>query len=78
MAISLAAQGRVLIWHLDRRHLETEACRAAGRNLTRDEWARLGPARQPYRLTCPQFGEPPDDPTLAVEQPPVSLDVPTN
>jgi DNA-binding SARP family transcriptional activator/WD40 repeat protein len=76
MAISLAAQGRVLIWHLDRQRLETEACRAAGRNLTRDEWTHLGPAGQPYRLTCPQFGEPPDDPTLAVEQPSVSLDIP--
>jgi hypothetical protein len=24
-------------------------------------------------LTCPQFPEPPDDPTLSVEQPPVTV-----
>ena len=43
--------------------------------------ATSGPASarpdEPYRLTCPQFGEPPDDPTLSVEQAPATIEVPT-
>jgi hypothetical protein len=65
-----------MIWHLDPARLEAEACRAAGRNLTRDEWARLGPAGVGYHLTCSQFDEPPADPTLSVEQPPVTVQTP--
>lgn len=57
----------VLVWHLDEATLETQACRAAGRNLTRAEWEALGPRDRSYHLTCPQFGEPPDDPTRSVE-----------
>jgi WD40 repeat protein len=68
----------VRLWHLDEDRLETDGCRAAGRNLTRTEWARLGPVGTPYHLTCPQFGEPPDDPTSSVEQPPVSIEVPAS
>jgi WD40 repeat protein len=30
-------------------------CRAAGRNLTKAEWARYLPADEPYRKTCPAF-----------------------
>jgi DNA-binding SARP family transcriptional activator/WD40 repeat protein len=65
------------LWHLDLDRLQDEGCRAAGRNLTRDEWQRLGPTGEAYHLTCPQFGEPPSDPTLSVEQPPARLEVPS-
>ncbi|HEY1280071.1 MAG TPA: BTAD domain-containing putative transcriptional regulator [Acidimicrobiales bacterium] len=77
LAIVAPARQLLLLWHLDHGRLEAEACLAAGRNLTRDEWARLGPAGESYRLSCPQYGEPPDDPTLSVEQPPVPIDMPT-
>jgi len=45
--------GRAVVWDLDVDHWEDAACRLAGRNLTRDEWARYLPG-QPYRATCPQ------------------------
>ena len=32
-----------------------EACRAAGRNLTREEWEQHGPRDAHYRATCPQW-----------------------
>ena len=38
---------------------------------------RLGPADEPYRRTCAQFDEPPADPTLSVEQPPTTIQIPT-
>jgi WD40 repeat protein len=76
LAVPATGRGQLRLWHLDARRLEAEACKMAGRNLSRAEWTRLGPAGQPYRPTCPQFGEPPDDPTLSVEQPPVSIETP--
>ena len=57
------------VWHLDPTTLTRAACLAVGRNLTRDEWARFGPRDTAYRLTCPEFGEPPDDPTGSVDLP---------
>ena len=59
----------VLVWHLDGNTLRTQACRAAGRNLTRAEWKAFGPRGASYRLTCPQFGEPAHDPTRSVDIP---------
>jgi len=77
LALAAPARQLLLLWHLDHGRLVAEACRAAGRNLTHDEWARLGPAGESYRLSCPQYGEPPNDPTLSVEQLPVPIDMPT-
>jgi hypothetical protein len=48
-----STSGRAVVWDLDVDHWEDAACRLAGRNLTRDEWARYLPT-QPYRETCPQ------------------------
>ena len=66
----------VLVWHLDPATLQAQACRAAGRNLTRAEWDQLGPRDEPYHLTCPQFGEPPTDPTRSVDIPTSTQKVP--
>jgi hypothetical protein len=38
-------------WPLDRASLQGFACRAAGRDLTREEWSSLVPNR-PYRRVC--------------------------
>lgn len=51
--ITGSTSGRAVVWDLDVDHWEDAACRLAGRNLTRDEWARYLPT-QPYRETCPQ------------------------
>jgi WD40 repeat protein len=58
-AIAFDRAGRLLItnlgssvlWTLDPQHLRQVACRAAGRDITRDEWADLLPGR-PYRRVC--------------------------
>jgi WD40 repeat protein len=44
--------GSAIAWPLDRPTLQRFACRIAGRDLTREEWADLLPAR-PYRHVCP-------------------------
>ncbi len=45
----------VLIWNLDFDSWPEIACRAAGRNLTRQEWDRFAPPGEPYQVTCPQW-----------------------
>jgi WD40 repeat protein len=58
-AVAFDPAGRLLItnlgsselWTIDPQHLRRVACRAAGRELTRDEWADLLPGR-PYRRVC--------------------------
>ena len=45
----------VQIWNLDPAHWVAAACRLAGRNLTRDEWATNIGDLAPYRATCPAF-----------------------
>jgi WD40 repeat protein len=58
-AIAFDTAGRLLItnlgssvlWTLDPRLVRRVACRAAGRDITRDEWADLLPGR-PYRRVC--------------------------
>ncbi len=77
LAIARPASKLLLVWQLDGDRLRAEACRAAGRNLTRAEWDELGPVDEPYRRTCGQFDEPPADPTLSIEQPPATVQVPT-
>jgi WD40 repeat protein len=46
-------------WLLPLEQLTEEACRAAGRNLTAEEWANFIPTKS-YRATCPQFPLPED------------------
>ena len=43
--------GTLLVWDLDRSHWQDLACRIAGRNLTRAEWAQYLPGRT-YHATC--------------------------
>jgi DNA-binding SARP family transcriptional activator/WD40 repeat protein/tRNA A-37 threonylcarbamoyl transferase component Bud32 len=43
------------LWDLDPVHWETAACRIAGRNLTRAEWADNIGDLAPYRATCPDL-----------------------
>ena len=43
------------IWDLDPEHWAAAACRVAGRNLTREEWASNIGALAPYRATCPDL-----------------------
>ena len=45
--------GRVYRWDTDLDRAIDFACRMAGRNLTRNEWAQFLPT-QPYRSVCPQ------------------------
>ena len=42
------------VWTVDGDLLAEMACARAGRNFTRDEWARFFPGK-PYRATCPEW-----------------------
>jgi WD40 repeat protein len=46
--------GVASVWDFDLRRWEATACRLAGRNLTRSEWAQYLPGRW-YRATCPHL-----------------------
>ena len=43
------------IWDLDPEHWATAACRVAGRNLTRAEWADNIGELAPFQATCPDL-----------------------
>ena len=43
---------RLSIWTVDREQWRDTACRAAGRNLTEEEWKRYVSSIEPYRATC--------------------------
>ena len=45
----------ILIWNLSPEEWYDIACRAAGRNMTREEWAEVRPRGADYQATCPQF-----------------------
>ena len=47
----------VVVHDVDPDMWESNACLLAGRNLSRAEWTHYG-FTEPYRLTCPQWGEP--------------------
>ena len=47
--------GPVVYYDVDPENWHTLACQAAGRNLTRAEWAELLGSLGPYRVTCPQY-----------------------
>ncbi|NNE11193.1 MAG: hypothetical protein HKN41_02995, partial [Ilumatobacter sp.] len=59
-AITPSERGAI-VWDLDAETWPEIACRAAGRNMTVDEWEQFGPADEPYRATCDQW------PSLAEE-----------
>jgi hypothetical protein len=48
-------EDHIEIWRFDPSTWVDIACRAAGRNLTRAEWAQYGPRDTTYRTTCPQW-----------------------
>jgi WD40 repeat protein len=48
---SSSVDGTIILWNMD---WHAHACRAAGRNLTAEEWQRYLPDR-PYELTCPDL-----------------------
>lgn len=50
-------EGRVMVWNMDIEAWPTIACRAAGRNMTRAEWAQFGPQDESYRATCEEWVE---------------------
>jgi WD40 repeat protein len=49
---STSPLGTPMVWDVDPAHWDAMACRIAGRNLTRAEWAQYVPGR-PYQGTCP-------------------------
>ena len=53
---SLDGGDGTVIWNLDPEVWREAACAAAGRNMTRDEWARTM-GGQPYGATCEQWSE---------------------
>ncbi len=46
--------GEIFEWDPRPDTWEAHACRVAGRNLTRSEWADLFPGER-YRTTCPRY-----------------------
>ncbi len=44
-----------MVWNLNTDEWPEIACRAAGRNLTADEWEKFGPVDEPYRATCEEW-----------------------
>ena len=48
----------VIIWDIDTDNWFDTACRAAGRNMTQEEWERFGPKDEEYRATCSNYGLP--------------------
>ena len=53
--LTTLGEDTVTLWDLDLDAWPALACQAAGRNLTADEWERLGPANEPYRRTCDRW-----------------------
>jgi WD40 repeat protein len=53
--VAVATEHGVQLWDLDPETWRNAACRLAGRNLTRDEWASYIPEGEPYRATCPEW-----------------------
>ena len=45
----------ILLWDADTDRWAGIACRAAGRNMTPDEWEELGPADEGHRATCARW-----------------------
>ena len=47
--------GTIALWNFDTDTWADVACAYAGRNLTADEWAQVGPRTIDYRATCPHY-----------------------
>jgi len=47
-----AVDDHLLVWNLDVESWPEIACRAAGRNLTVEEWEQFGPSDEAYAATC--------------------------
>ena len=74
LAMTDSLTDTVLLWDVTTQTMKDRLCALAGRNLTREEWLDLGPHGDDYRRTCEQFLEPPADPTLSRDQPPVAIE----
>lgn len=74
LAITDMLTDSVLLWDVTTQTMRSRLCALAGRNLTREEWLDVGPHAVDYRRTCEQFPEPPADPTLSRDQPPVAIE----
>lgn len=74
LAVTDSRSDAVLIWDTTTVTMSRRLCALAGRNLSRSEWSEVGPAGQPYHLTCSEFPEPPDDPTLSRDLPPSPIE----
>jgi WD40 repeat protein len=49
-----SSDNTIILWDVSVELWKSRACRAAGRNLTAEEWQRyLGD--RPYELTCPEW-----------------------
>jgi hypothetical protein len=44
-----------MVWNLNTDEWAEIACRAAGRNMTVEEWDQFGPEDEPYRATCEEW-----------------------
>jgi len=53
--VAAATGGQTLVWNVDPDTWPELACRAAGRNMTADEWEQFGPQGEPYEATCAQW-----------------------
>jgi hypothetical protein len=45
----------LLVWDLTPGDWADIACRAAGRNMTREEWEQFSWSDEPYRRTCAEW-----------------------
>jgi WD40 repeat protein len=53
--IAVPTEEGIRQWNFDVTTWPTIACRRAGRNLTKAEWAQYLPAGEPYHVTCPEY-----------------------
>lgn len=56
MAVAINGKSGIIVWNLDPRFHVGQACRLAGRNLSRTEWESYLGALGEWRPTCPEFG----------------------
>ena len=54
MAVAIGDGDGIAIWDINPGHLQTTACRLAGRNITRAEWDTHLTELGAYRTTCPE------------------------
>jgi hypothetical protein len=74
LAVTDSRTDTLLLWDTSTATMSARLCALAGRNLTRAEWAEVGPAGQACRRTCPQFPGPPADATLSRDLTPAPVE----